>query len=185
MLNAALSLFSEILALPFCTLIVLLCITSIKELAAEESSTKAAKEGLKLGIIFLLATLVKGIFEFIFIFYILLFVFLAILFYLKKKTLIGKNITIFTIVFICVFQMGLHSFKFTNKLNNGKYVLTNRGAQLFFGNAVKRTQDISLRLWGANILSIPGDNVCKMFFSKRRVLFLPFSSCREKTKLKR
>jgi len=86
---------------------------------------------------------VKGVFQYIFIIFLIPFAILAAYsFYKKNRTACYRSVVYILVTAFCV-NIAVIFFKAANKKYNGKFEFTNRAAQLLYGNTVKRTDKIS------------------------------------------
>jgi hypothetical protein len=161
LINSSLSLFSEVITYPF----ILGCLLTIP-LVWNAILEGKLKETLKFGLLFtLLATTVtfsKAILEYVFVLFLLPFVFLLFTSLLRKQFSKVKCASLFLLLFFCIFQGALNTYKSLNQKYNGYYTFTDaRGPFMFYHYAVKRTAPLDHDHFMVTVLSIPGEHVCR------------------------
>lgn len=152
LINTALSLYSEILFLPFIPLAILVLNRSQQKTNADSYFAIVA-QGFLLGLTFLLMTLIKGVFEVL-----TLFLILSPLLLLQKTNF--RRYLILSLTALIVFQAGLFGYKSLNKKYNGVFTLTNRGAWALYGYAARRTEAFTPEHWLSALAWIPGEGAC-------------------------
>jgi hypothetical protein len=162
-INSAFSLWSEIVTLPF---VLLIAYAGAKLwIAMRRGSRVGIPWALALSLTFIVISLAKAIFEFVF--YVFSIPFLLLLFYSSMKK--WKGIIVVSISSLLILFAGylafLQGFKSLNQNFNGHYVLAGRGPFIIYGSAVKRTKDLDHRMFWAGVASIPGEGVCRKMFS--------------------
>jgi len=161
-LNAGLSLFSEIVALP---LIFGVIWTGTGFLAAlRKQGVPAGKlvlTGLALGAAFFVLLLAKAVVE------LLAPLFLALLILrgrIDSPTGFYRRLVIMLLGFGLTFYVPLAAYKSLNLALNGSFAFTNRAASALYGNTVRRvTAKESVHL-SAALAYVPGDENCRRFF---------------------
>lgn len=163
-LNAALSLFSEIAAMPFVVFAIWICIKSLDSVPRRNMLTALTLGGL-FGIMMFLATTVKGIFEYVFWVMLLPFVYAGVKAVWDKSKDVCRKYAGFILAAALMASVGTHTYKFLNHRYNGNYVFTNRGMALLYGNTMKRTNALSPRSILAHVANIPGQDLCLQWFT--------------------
>ncbi len=163
--NSALSMFSEIAVVPF----VLMGVLFSFELG-EAVIVGNAKDIVILSILnafnFLMVTLGKGLFVYIFYLYCLLLIIFSVVF-LFKKNYFKMSLLMFATVFMFVlFAVPVHFYKDMNRKYNGFYKLSSADLSIFLGSTYKRTEALNPRKLAAYLASVPGTGVCNLFFTK-------------------
>jgi len=167
--NSAFSLFAEIITYPFVLAILWLGVLSWRAIY-RESYGRIVLLAISTALAFVLTTFVKGVFEYIFWAYL---VFLGLMFINVRGRIFANSIIYFLLV-LWIFNISIVPFKLLNQKYNGQYVLTNRFADLLFGNAVKRTNPLSMRMLSAHAASIPGAGACRLFFTEEECSYCEF-----------
>ncbi len=134
--NSALSLYSEIATYPLVLLAVLLLTEIWKSLPAGKPKGTILS-AVALGLVMLLLTFTKGIFELITPLLMLPFLFLLAM---QKKS--RPKTAVFAAVFALIFFLPILGYKFLNNAYNNNFVLTNRGSAAFYGNTVRAAQKL-------------------------------------------
>ncbi len=187
MLNSMCSLYSEAMMIPWAIGIVL-CLAKSYRIIHNGMSDKAhqAKNkkdagylilflyGVLTAFLLLVATSGKGIFEYLFIFYLMPFLLLAGFAWIRSQKKVFCYSLFYVLITGLVYQSTIAAFKSLNDKYNGHYELTNRYSELFFANALKRTEKLSPRMWMAHLASIPGRGVCQKFFTQQECEFTGF-----------
>jgi hypothetical protein len=164
LVNAAFSLFSEILVLP-ATAALCLVMYGFAEAVRRRCVKCVIAQSLMLSVVFVAVTLTKAIFEYVF------YLFMAILAagiagaLFRKSWTLFKNVVPGFLILAIVTGGLLSGYKSLNRAFNGEYKITTRGADLFFGNAYKRTEPFSFTLLLSHLASVPGEGFCRKFFS--------------------
>lgn len=171
--NSAFSLFSEIIAYPFVLGIIFLGALSWQ--AIYNSGTgRIITLGFSTALLFALAAFGKGIFQYVFLFFLIPF-FCILLNSIKER---NKNVLLRSILYIVavvlVFNSFIAPFKLMNKRFNGHFEFTNRYIAVLFGNAAKRVSPLNSRILFAHLASIPGEGACRLFFSEDECRYCEF-----------
>jgi len=165
LVNSAFSLFSEIATYPLILLIVLLC-AECWDLINNNETAQTALKALILGVLLVLMTLSKGIFEFIAPILLLPFFCLMIKHFFDKKKSCAKTGIIFLIIVTSSFYSGIFAYKNLNKIHNGNFAITNRGAWALYGNTARRLDATTPKHFLSGLATMPGWGVCRKFFNK-------------------
>lgn len=166
MVNAAMSSFSEIIVFPFILGIVFF--GSVSWRAILNGNTKQVIYfALYTSLLFVCAVFSKGIFQYIYIFFFIPCVFiLGYSIIKKKKAVFWCSIFYIAIVFL-VFNLFTVTYKLMNKKYNGNFEFTGRYTLLLFGEAVQRTEPLTTKDFLSHLAYIPGNGVCRLFFSEK------------------
>ena len=171
LINASLSLFSEILTLPFILGLVFLGVQVWKAFSGK-TWLPLIRNSLILGFLFVGITLIKGIYEYVFYLLIMFTIVLAIRFLILKRRSEFIKVFVFILTISLVFGLSLHYFKSLNKKYNGIYALTDhRGDFSLYSSASRRTEDLTARQILAGIAHTGGEGCCKLFFSEEECYF--------------
>jgi len=171
--NSTFSLFAEIITYPFVLTIVLLSVLSWRAIFCEGWG-RVARLAVLTAVAFILATLGKGVFQYVFWAYLSLVGCLIVYALVKRDSILSRHCAIYVLLAFMIFSVPIGMFKSANQMHNGNYVLTNRFADLLFGNAVKRTKALPPRMILAHIASVPGAGVCRLFFTEEECAYCEF-----------
>jgi hypothetical protein len=164
--NSAFSLFSEIATYPLILGIAYTAIEAWRAILKKDPSMKIILLGVLTGILFILITSVKAIFEYIFPLLIAsYFIFIPYAFRKKEKKF-ALNSVIYILSAALVLFSFLHFYKSMNEKYNGKYAFTNRGAWMLYGTVDRRMVKMNPKMVLEAISIVPGDGVCEAIFSK-------------------
>lgn len=158
--NSVFSLYSEIVSFPFVLAYVLLN-AFIWEKFKSASLSEILILGVLSGFFYFLATFTKGIFLFLMISTLAVYFFAGIFqreFFIKTFAYILATFALFQSFFI--------PYKWLNKKYNDNYVYTTRFEPLFYANVVKRTVPMTKRIVWAHLAFIPGEGVCRKYFTQ-------------------
>ncbi len=163
--NAGLSHWSEITAMPF-VVGILLSSLHVHRALIKSDITRLIAWGTALAFMFIGATCVKALFELVFYFY--MAVFLVLLWKSKPAQAQGalNRLALVAVVVIGIFAGFTYTYKSANNYYNGHFMMADRGPYIFYGNTVKRTNDLTLRGFLASVAFIPGDGVCHKIFGE-------------------
>ncbi len=165
LLNAALSLYSEIVTLPVALLLIIILYRLWGKLSSENIA-QIINIGILLGSVFLIATFAKAVFEHVFKVVLILFFLYAALSAKKRKWRQCKNIIVVGFISFCVLSAGVFAYKYANYKSNGNFQMTTRFDYAFFGITYKRTNDINAKIILSHLAGIPGEGVCRSLFSR-------------------
>ncbi|VAX35697.1 hypothetical protein MNBD_UNCLBAC01-503 [hydrothermal vent metagenome] len=170
--NMAYSVYSEIATYPVVLGMVLLGAYCWKNFFRSHYFISAL-QGLGLAAVFLWITFIKGIYEYIFIFFFLAFsvrFFITLFTKEKRKYMIGGFI--FLLVFGGVFKGGVSYYKSLNQKYNGTYALADsRGLFSLYSSAARRTEDMSTKRILAGIVYTMGEGACVDLFGRDECYF--------------
>lgn len=163
MVNAALSLYSEILTFPLLAGIVLTTSLLWEKLHSDRTA-KIVLLSVLLSLLLTLMTSVKAIFEYIGLLFLLPFVFLFCYAAFKKNWKLLVN-TLLALIFVAgIHQSAAAFYKHLNQKYNGHYAFTDRGSWLLYGSTARRLQPLNSRKIMTLVSTIPGEGVCQSFF---------------------
>ena len=174
LVNSMLSLYSEILTLPFVLGIILVAIkiTCVIASEAKQSSREdcfvTSFLAMTLGLLFVIITLIKGIFEVIaplFLMFILIIIF--------QQGKIRQAFKFFLTTFL-IFYCLIFSYKTLNQTFNGQFTLTNRAAWAFYGNTARRMEPLNLKRVIVALAYMPGEGACRSIFPEGECNFWSF-----------
>jgi hypothetical protein len=175
LVNSALSLFSEIATYPFVLGIILLAVISWRKILSA-SYSRIALLACGLASLFIGATFVKGIFQYIFFIFLLPFVMLFLYGIKSRNRDILKRVSLYLIISFVFFNLIFNSYKWLNLKYNGNFEFTTRYGSLLYGNAVKRTEKLTLRMFLAHVAYVPGEGIARMFFTPEEVRYCSFEA---------
>jgi len=162
--NSVFSLYSEIIVIPFVLAIIFCSVLSWKIILTGQSK-QVILMALLTATAFLLAAFGKGVFQYIFLIYLVPFVCVMIFSLIRRKKKIFSNTILYLGVAFAIFYLCTSSYKFMNKIYNGQNTFTDRYSSIFFANAYKRADPLTPKLLMTNISAIPGIGFCKIFFT--------------------
>ena len=173
LVNAALSLFSEIMVFPTVLMFLGAIVWAWRALLRPEK-INAVQVGAVVALTFLLAIFNKGIFQYVF--WVLLIPFGVICLQARRQHApkVFLNRLVFLITALVIVQACVGGFKGMNKKYNGNFVFTDRYSHLLFGNAYKRSRPLTPEVFGSQVASIPGGGVCRRFFTEKQCRYSDF-----------
>ncbi len=165
-MNAGLSLYSEILTFP---LILLLWFALKPILSPSVSSWRGLKvigAAVGLGLIFLGLIMVKALFEFIGLFMVAVLGTIAVIQWQQNP---AKNVRVLVMLVLAVmiFETGLLAYKGLNLKYNGSFTMTDRGSWALYGNTMRRLEPLTPQRISAAIAFVPGKGFCRKFFTEK------------------
>lgn len=165
-INSAFSLWAEIITYPFILIIVITSFRAWKAIYSSQHSKKVFFLAMTLGLSFFGISMVKAVFEGVFILFLLPYFLLGYHSLRSKQLFVFRKASIFLITTIILFNAPLLAYKTLNYKYNQHFALTNRGANIVYGNTIKRTHKLTFRDVAASLASIPGEGVCRKIFTK-------------------
>ena len=164
LVNAALSHWSEIAALPLVLGFILVC-----ALVYEHKESASTKTMLILGAGIALVSMglvcVKALFEYILPVCFFPFIWAGFKSLVENNPKTFKNMAVFLLLALFSFYSFIYAYKSINRHYNGHFMMADRGPYIIYGNVVKRSNPISARSFLAGLAFIPGDGVCNKIFS--------------------
>jgi len=164
LVNSAFSLYSEIMALPFMLAAVLCGISSFKAIQTK-SIGSVVIYGICTAVIFILAAFTKGIFQYVFIFFLTPYLYAAIYAARKKSKIVLLKSGIYIVLTLTVFNSAIIAYKLVNQRINNNFEFTNRYAQGLFGCVARRADKLTFKKLLINLASVPGGGACRLFFT--------------------
>lgn len=164
--NSALSLFSEIIIYPFILAIILLMYLSWISFSGPKIRIVVLAIGS--GLTLVLMTLSRGIFEFITPVFIGLF-FLSTLATRNRKFIL--NAAKYFVIVLTIFYVLITGYKLINKVLNGRFMVTDRGAHMLYGSVARRGEPLTRERFLTALAYIPGEGVCNAIFGKEKCFF--------------
>jgi len=174
MVNSALSLFSEIATYPFVLSIVLVASKLWKNLK-KESSPIAIPSSI-LGLLWLLLTFTKGIFELISSLFLIPFFIITGVAIRKQRSFLWKKCLIFFVMFFVSYYLPLNGYKLMNKIYNGHYALSDRGARILYGSTARRLEPMGKTNLLAGLAFAPTPDICYSHFDSQTCDFWDWST---------
>ncbi len=172
--NAGFSLFSEILAMPFVLLIVIFAARFWKEVQTPGRNKRVVLTSIGLSFAFIGALCVKAVFQYIFYFFIVIFLMGAIGALLQNRKEVMKKIILGSLIMAALAGGFINGYKYMNKVSNGEFDFTDRYHVILFGTAYKRVQPLSRDVWSAHFASILGNKFCESIVNKEACLYPQF-----------
>lgn len=166
-INAAFSVYYEVIVFPFVVVAVLLASSLWYDIHKKRKYGLVLGKTVLFGICFSLLTFGRGVFQIVFYFFIMPFCVSAFLAFFKLRRLVLRRILIFIFGAFIIFYSTISYIKTMNLRYNGEYVLCNTHLSIFLASAYKRSQPVTPRIIAANIALIPGTGVCRIFFSQQ------------------
>ncbi len=167
MINAAFSVYYEIMVFPFVAAAVLLASSLWRDIHQIKKYRVILCKTVLFGICFSLLALGRGVFQIVFYFFIIPFCVSTFLFLFKYKVRALWRAVIFIFGAFLIFYSAVSYMKTMNLRYNGERVLCNRHLGIFVASAYKRSQPVTPRIIASNIALIPGFGVCRLFFSQQ------------------
>ncbi len=178
LVNSALSLYSEIVTYPSILMIILLSTKSWQSIQSGRTK-KTLLYASALGITLLLITLTKAVFEIITPLFLIPFMCLILKHLLKRPLKPLLTSLSFLLITLTIFYSGIFLYKYLNKIHNGNFALTNRGAWALYGNTARRMKATTFRQFLIALAYMPGEGVCKELFSEEECDFWSFKKSDE------
>jgi hypothetical protein len=151
----------------------LLIMANMNAYQSIQSGTKkdALCSGICLGLIFCAITFVKGVFEFIFLVFALVYLLAMIMSFFQNKKNATINCLLVFLAFSICYQIPVMAYKSLNKEYNDHYALTNRGSWALYSSCARRAEQLTPeRLWTA-LAYIPGKGFCEGTFGPQKCYF--------------
>ncbi|MBF0522431.1 MAG: hypothetical protein HQL24_05175 [Candidatus Omnitrophica bacterium] len=165
-INSAFCLFSEIAVYPF-VLLIIYCTYRIWIAWNARKSYLSYAWALGLGVSFVFAVFIKGIFEILFPIYILSFAIFLILHSRLNRQKMLASLAIMFLASSCFYSAVL-SYKSLNMKSNGNFVLTDRGPWVIYGNIFRRMQPVNQMDVRSYLAYIPGERVCQSLYGEEK-----------------
>ena len=169
LVNAAFSLYSEIVACPAVVMLIITAFYSWRAIHTQDMY-KTAFWSVLMAVVFILVSSVKAIFQYIYLIFLIPHIVIFIRSFKRKYTRIFRNAAVFIVVSFLVFATFAIFYRALNKKYNGKFDFTNRYDFQLFGNAGVRTEKLSTEIFMARVASVPGAGFCRKFFSEEACL---------------
>ena len=118
-----------------------------------------------LGFLFILATCVKALFEYVFFIFLLPFLCLAVHFLINKNTKALIKSLVFIFIMLFTAESFIFSYKLMNLKFNGKFAFSDRGPWAFYANTYKRMNELTPLRFQTYLATIPGEGVCRSLFN--------------------
>lgn len=163
LVNSALSLYSEIATYPFILGITLVVYKSWISLT--RPWPRLILLAIVAGLLFVIMTLNKGIFELMTPAFLLLLLISA--FFTRNRKIV-INFIVYLAVFLAVFYLPINVYKLANKYFNGHFAITNRGTWMLYGETALRTEPLAKERFFIALARVPGEGVLKHFVGKEK-----------------
>lgn len=164
--NSALSLYCEIITYPL-ILALLLTFVSAWQYVLKNQSRKIFTSSSISAILFVLLVLVREVYEYVLILFVLMFLCLSFYFLIRRQWKESINILLLILTTFFVFQAVLIPYRQMNYKYTGYTSLVSKGPSALYANAVARTKKLTTRETLTFLANIPGDNVCQNIFNKK------------------
>lgn len=178
LLNAALSLFSEIIIFPS-MMMSGVCLAWSWGRIRSGQMREVVIAGISTALIFIFAVIGKAIFQYVFAATMFVIGILVLWSVMIRKEKILKNVIVYFLTVTLLFGGSVIAFMAMNKKYNGRFEFTDRYANLLFGNTYKRTALMNPRLIAAHVASVPGGGFCRKFFSEEECAYAEFTKADE------
>jgi len=165
--NVTFSLFTEIISYPFIVGALLCGLFSWRAIKLNFFG-RSIILAVTTGLVFSFLIFGRALFEYVFYFFLLPYLFIAIASWRKKDRKILLNSFSFLIVAILTLNCLIVPYKLINKKLNGFFgMASEQYLYNLFGSVARRADELSPRSFLANLASIPGEGVCRRFFSEK------------------
>lgn len=167
--NSALSLYSEIATYPFILAAVLLVYKSRFYFSVSNPRLKIC--AVLTGLLFAVLILNKAIFELVTLAF---FLFLSISMFFARSREFNINFFKYLIITLTVFYLLSGGYKSLNKIFNGQFVITDRGAWMLYGSTARKLEPLTGQRFLTALAFIPGKGICESAFGKEKCSFWSF-----------
>ena len=165
--NSAFRLYSEITAYP----LVLGIIWLTHKLMDSAWNSKFCHHSFCLGLLLVLITMVKGIFEAI-----IPLNFLGLILAAALRKWLRLNFFMLLAAAYFSFFLPVTAYKWANKIANGHFALTDRGAYALYGSTARRVQNLSGRQILAGMAYVPHWRFCEHFFTPEECAYWSYTT---------
>ena len=166
MINAAYSVYYEIVSFPFVIAVVLLAASLWLDIHQRKNYDAIFGGALLFGVCFSFLALGRGVFEYVFYFFILSFGAASIMAFGGKRPQVARRALMVVATALLIVLPVTVGMKAMNFRYNGQYVFCRSHLSILLASAYKRAQPISLSIVGAHLAMIPGTGICPKFFSQ-------------------
>ena len=166
-INAAFSVYYEIVAFPFVVIAVLLLGSLWSDIHQKKEYKPILGKALLFGLCFSLLAYGREVFIYVYYFLVLPFCISALKSLFKRHKEIFYRHIILIILSFALFFSATSYIKLMNARYNGNPVFCKTHWGILLGSASKRSQPISYRIIASHIATIPGNGVCRWFFSEK------------------
>lgn len=166
-INAALSMYYEIVVFPFVVCAVLLAGSLWADILNGNRIRIIFGKSVLFGACFVFLAFGRDIFQVIFYFFISLFCVFLPGFLSKDRKNAALRALMFILAAFSIFFSSITCLKTVNLRYNGHYLLCGSHLSNFIAGIYKRCQPVTSRIVAAHIASVPGRGVCEMFFSQK------------------
>ncbi len=173
LVNAAMSLYSEIVAFPFVLGIVLCSVVSMRAIL-KETMRKVVISSCLLALAFAGATLGKGIFLYIYLVSLSILILGFLVQTMRGRQELLSRIIVWVVINMVIFFAIIGSFMSLNKKYNGRFELASRYVEALYGVIHKRANPLTPRIFWAHVANIPGEGVCRRFFTEEECRYCHF-----------
>ncbi len=127
--------------------------------------------GLLLALNFIALTLTKGIFELAFAFCFLPFVIRAFLLWKNKNPAMLGRCVLVLVLWALPFTVAINGYKSLNKIYNGRFTITDRGAWALYGGTAKRMGPLTSQDFIAFLATVPHKELCYALLDKDKCFY--------------
>ena len=178
--NSIFNIYSEVIAYPLVLGIILTslkCENIINQISHNSTQDLHWKSlglwAILLSTLFILITFVKASFEVITPIFLLMYIIKLIHALIQKKMKLAISLFIFTTLCLGLYSGAVAGYKFMNKIYNGQFILTSRGASILYGNTMRRAAPLTVQrlLTNLSYLPDPDGHFCRKYFSQEQCIY--------------
>lgn len=168
LINAALSVYSEIVSLPFVAAAAWVASVLCGRIRDQTTPTQALwGPSLALGFCLGMLAMGRGVFEYVLYIYLVIAAgYATVIAFQRNGFLLVRFLASMSLVFSIPF-LGVAFVKTMNLTHNGSDVFARTHSSIVLASSFKRSQSISAISVGAHLATIPGTGVCRMLFSEK------------------
>lgn len=141
-----------------------------------ENRKNVILDSLSVATIFVLITLVKGIFQLIFLLYCIPFLFILVVFLKRKEMFLMINVAIILCTLMAGYVLPISGYMLLNKTYNGEFTLTDRGAWALYGNTARRMEPLNKKRIMSALAYIPGWGFCHAMYGEEACRFWSYQT---------
>lgn len=165
MINAALSIYYEIVVFPFVALAVLLAGSLWFDIHKKISCGLILGKAVIFAACFSLLAFGRDLFQYVFYFFVTPFCISIFWSFFTRRLLVLRRLLVFICAAFIIFYSSTSYFKSMNLRYNGEYLICRSHLSFLLGGAYKRSQPVSPRILASHIATIPGTGFCRLFFT--------------------
>lgn len=168
--NMAFSVYYEVIVYPLVPAFVLVAFFSWKAIH-DADKKRIILMALLTGGLFVLGAFGRGVFRYVFFIVLIPFAWTAIESYVKGRRQYFLNAVLYLMAALLAFYPLIAAYVYMNKKYAGQFQYNSRHSALFLTSAHKRANELTPRIVLAHLSNIPGDGVCRKFFSEKECLY--------------